>query len=174
MGATEDCRADHPLKCCGPRPAPPVRNFAQAAETAGISRIIYLGALREARTDLSSHLRSRVQVADERPRGTVPVTVTRAAVNIGSGSASYEIIQHLVSTHRVLPVARRANNRCQPTGIRDVVKHLVGVLEIPESSGMIFDIGGADVSTYLDMVKAFANLLNRRVQFVPARWFSNL
>ncbi len=148
-------------------------NFRGAAEQQGVARIIYLGGLGEARARLSPHLRSRMQVADELGRGTVPTTVLRAAIIIGSGSASYEIIEHLVKNLPILLVPHWARTRCQPIGIRDVIKYLVGVLETPETSGRSFDIGGKDVLTYREMLQTLAGLLGRRRLFIPCP-FSNI
>lgn len=142
-------------------------NFRAAAEQAGIKRIIYLGGLGDTQANLSAHLKSRIQVAQELQRGRTPVTVLRAAIIIGSGSASYEIIQHLVKRLPVIFIPRWARTRCQPIGIRDVIKYLVGVLETPQTAGQSFDIGGQDILTYSDMMKILADLLNRRRLFVP-------
>jgi uncharacterized protein YbjT (DUF2867 family) len=123
-------------------------HFRKAAEEKQIKRIIYLGGLGDTRTKLSSHLQSRIQVAEELKRGKVPVTILRAAIIIGSGSASYEIIQHLVRRLPIILIPRWAMTKCQPIAIRDVIKYLVGVLEIPETSGKFFDIGGKDILSY--------------------------
>lgn len=141
-------------------------NFRDAAQEKGIKRIIYLGGLGDIRSELSSHLRSRMEVAEELKRGTVPVTALRAAVIIGSGSASYEIIQHLVRTLPIILVPAWAKNKCQPIGIRDVIKYLIGVLEVPQTMGKSFDIGGKDVVTYEEMLKAFAHLLQKNTLFL--------
>ena len=82
------------------------RNFRQAAEERGVARIIYLGALGDIRTPLSPHLRSRTQVAQELGRGPVATTILRAAIIIGSGSASYEILEHLVKSLPLFLVPR--------------------------------------------------------------------
>ncbi len=143
-------------------------NFRRVAEAAGLKRIIYLGGLGDARAKLSSHLRSRIRVAEELARGAVPVTILRAAIIIGSGSASYEIIKHLVKRLVILPMPKWAFNRCQPIAVRDVVKYLVGVLETPETAGRSFDIGGDDVLTYAGMMKELAEVLHKRRYFL--RW----
>ncbi len=142
-------------------------NFRRAAEQQAVARMIYLGGLGEARTPLSPHLRSRMQVGDELSCGTVPATVLRAAIIIGSGSASYEIIEHLVKNIPILPVPHWAKTRCQPIGIRDVIKYLVGTLETAETLGKSFDIGGQDVLTYREMLKILAELLGKKRLFVP-------
>jgi len=144
------------------------RNFRRAAEERRVKRIIYLGGLGDTQTQLSSHLQSRIHVAEELKRGMVPVTILRAAIIIGSGSASYEIIQHLVRRLPVIPIPRWAKTRCQPISIRDVIKYLVGVLEIPETCGKSFDIGGSDILSYQDMLRIRAELMNKKRFFIPS------
>jgi uncharacterized protein YbjT (DUF2867 family) len=142
-------------------------NFRMAADANGVKRIIYLGGLGDTQSKLSQHLQSRIQVADELRKGNVPVTTLRAAIIIGSGSASYEIIQHLVKRIPIILIPRWAKTKCQPIAIRDVIKYLVGTLEIPETSGGSFDIGGNEILTYHEMLKARAELLHKKRFFVP-------
>ena len=142
-------------------------NFRKAAEEKHLKGIIYLGGLGDLTTSLSAHLHSRTQVADELRKGTTPATILRAAIIIGSGSASYEIIEHLIRSCPILPTPPWTRTRCQPIAIRDVIKYLVGVLESPEAHGGTFDIGGADVLTYLDMLKGMAGVLGKKMLFVP-------
>jgi uncharacterized protein YbjT (DUF2867 family) len=138
-------------------------HFRQAAEEAGVRRIIYLGGLGDARSRLSQHLSSRIRVARELARGNVPVTVLRAAIIIGSGSASYEILKHLARRLFWIALPDWAKNRCQPIAIRDVLKYLVGALETPQTTGRDFDIGGADILTYEQMLTIMADLLGKRM-----------
>jgi uncharacterized protein YbjT (DUF2867 family) len=142
-------------------------NFKEIAEEMHIKRIIYLGGLGDIRSPLSPHLLSRVKVAEELKRGNVPVTILRAAIIVGSGSASYEIIQHLVRNLPVIFIPKWSRNRCQPIAIRDVIKYLVGVLETPETIGKSFDIGGRDILTYEKMLKILAGLLRVKRIFIP-------
>ncbi len=142
------------------------KNFRIAAERQGVGRIIYLGGLGDARTPLSPHLSSRLQVADEFMQGGVPTTILRAAIIIGSGSASYEMINHLVRRLPVFLVPTWAKTKCQPIGLRDVLKSLVGVLELPESAGRMFDIGGADILTYEEMLKIQCDILRKKRLFI--------
>jgi uncharacterized protein YbjT (DUF2867 family) len=142
-------------------------NFRIAAEANHLRRIIYLGGLGDTQSNLSPHLQSRIRVAEELRKGGVPVTTLRAAIIIGSGSASYEIIQHLVKRIPVILIPRWAMTKCQPIAIRDVVKYLVGVLETPKTAGGSFDIGGNDIISYYEMLKIRAGLLNKRRLFVP-------
>ncbi|MDO9229350.1 MAG: SDR family oxidoreductase [Syntrophales bacterium] len=143
-------------------------NFRKAAERAHVSRIIYLGGLGDKRSRLSDHLRSRMKVAEELAGSKVPVTFLRAAIIVGSGSASYEIIKHLVKNLFVILIPRWAKNKCQPVAIRDVVKYLVGALETPETTGMHLDIGGVDILTYEEMLKEMAEILGVKRIFLPA------
>ena len=125
-----------------------------------------MGGLGDVRIRLSSHLRSRAEVARELKKGDVPVTALRAAVIIGSGSASYEIIKHLAMKLPLILIPSWAKNKCQPIGVRDVIKYLVGALEIPQTRGRSFDIGGKDVLTYEEMLKAFTHLLRKKTIFL--------
>ncbi|OGX18127.1 MAG: hypothetical protein A3K83_01745 [Omnitrophica WOR_2 bacterium RBG_13_44_8b] len=142
------------------------KNFRQISEEMQVRRIIYLGGLGDIRNVLSSHLRSRAEVAQELRKGKAPVTVLRAAVIVGSGSASYEIIQHLIKKLRIVLIPPWAENRCQPIAIRDVIKYLVGVLENIDTAGKSFDIGGSDILTYEMMLKILAGLLKKKVFFL--------
>ncbi len=144
------------------------RNFRKVAEELHVKRIIYLGGLGDIRVPLSSHLRNRMEVAEELCKGTTPVTILRAAVIIGSGSASYEIIHHLVRYLPVIILPRWAKNRCQPIAIRDVIKYLVGVLEVSRTAGKSFDIGGPEIMTYQKMLATLASIIHRRTFLIPA------
>ncbi|MCP4583584.1 MAG: SDR family oxidoreductase [candidate division Zixibacteria bacterium] len=147
-------------------------NFRTVAQEQGIKRIIYLGGLGDKRIPLSSHLRNRIEVADELLMGKVPVTILRAAIIIGSGSASYEIILHLVTKLPLILIPRVSINKCQPIGIRDVIKYLVGVLEVPETCRHNFDIGGRDVLTYKRMLEILANIQNTKTAIILCPLFT--
>lgn len=142
-------------------------NFRRAAEASGVSRIIYLGGLGDSRKDLSKHLRSRLEVADALRGELVPVTFLRAAIIIGAGSASYEIIKHLVQRLPLLLIPRWAENTCQPIAVCDVIKYLVACLEVQETAGGSFDIGGTEVLSYREMLETTAELLQLRRVFIP-------
>lgn len=143
-------------------------HFRKAAEQAGVGHIIYLGGLGDTRSRLSKHLSSRMKVAEELDRGDVPVTVLRAAIIIGSGSASYEIIKDLVSKLPVIFIPHWARHRCQPIAIRDVIKYLVGVMETPQAMGRHFDVGGEDILTYEQMMRIVGDLLQKKRIFLPS------
>ncbi len=145
------------------------RNFRAVAEVCGVSRIVYLGGLGDRSAAVSPHLRSRMEVAGELAAGKVPVTILRAAIIIGSGSASYEIIEHLVKNCTIMPVPHWArSNRCQPISVRDVIRYLVGCLEMEATTGKSYDIGGPDVLTYVDMLRVIANVYGQRRFFPPS------
>ncbi|MFC1817313.1 SDR family oxidoreductase, partial [Thermodesulfobacteriota bacterium] len=144
-------------------------NFRKAAGENNVRRIIYLGGLGDIQAPLSPHLRSRMEVAEELKRGKARTTILRAAIIIGSGSASYELIKNLVANFRILLIPSWARTECQPISIRDVIKYLVGVLEIPETAGKSFDIGGPDILTYEMMLKILSDLLVRKILFMPSR-----
>ncbi len=114
-----------------------------------------------------------MEVANELQKGKVPVTILRAAIIIGSGSASYEIIKNLVQNLPIIFIPRWAKNRCQPISVRDVIKYLVGVLEVPETSGKTFDIGGKEILTYEEMMKIIAKSIHKKRLFLPA-FFHNI
>jgi uncharacterized protein YbjT (DUF2867 family) len=144
-------------------------NFRIAAEKSGVKRIIYLGGLGDTTTKLSKHLRSRMRVADELQKcQQVKVTILRAAVIIGSGSASFEILDHLIRKVSLIVLPSTAKSRCQPISIRDVIKYLVGVLEVEATAGKSFDIGGDKVYTYREMLTVYSKMLNRRILFISS------
>ncbi len=143
-------------------------NFSKTAVEKQIKRIIYLGGLGDTSTSLSPHLRSRTKVAKIFSQSKVPTTILRAAVIVGSGSASYELIMHLVKNCFIIPIPGWAKTVCQPVAIRDVIKYLVGVLELPETSGKTYDIGGSDILSYESMLRILAGLLGKKVIFIPS------
>ena len=141
-------------------------NFQHIASKKGVKRIIYLGGAGDIQNCLSEHLRNRLIVAEILRQGTVPVTALRAAVIIGSGSASYEILKNMVINLPVLLLPPWARNKCQPIAIRDVVKYLVGVLEEKQSTGNDYEIGGSDILTYEEMLKNCAAILGSKILFL--------
>jgi uncharacterized protein YbjT (DUF2867 family) len=147
------------------------QNLVQAAATAGLDRIIYLGGLGD--TDdphLSEHLRSRHEVARILKQGPVPVTCLRAAMILGSGGAAFEILRYLVDRLPVMLTPRWVQTPVQPIAIRNVLGYLIGCLEHDETRGQTFDIGGPEVVTYrqlMDIYAAEAHLSRRWVIPVP-------
>jgi uncharacterized protein YbjT (DUF2867 family)/uncharacterized protein YndB with AHSA1/START domain len=142
-------------------------NTARAAERAGVSRIVYLGGLGPDDPDeLSDHLASRHEVGSILASGPVPVTELRAAVIIGSGSASFEMLRHLDEVLPVMICPRWVTRtRCQPIAIADVLRYLVAIITEPLPGNRIFEIGGPDVLTYREMMDRYAAIagLRRRI-----------
>lgn len=141
-------------------------NFAKAAKEAGVKRIIYLGGLGEASENLSEHLKSRHQTGDALRSAGVPVTELRAAIIVGSGSASFAIIHDLVKKLPFMLCPRWVNSKCEPISIRQVIAYLVGVLEEPRSIGQTLDIGGGEVLTYKKMMQQCAEVMGRKLYVV--------
>jgi len=139
--------------------------FAEQATATGVERIVYLGGLGETGADLSEHLGSRREVEEVLRSGSAPVTVLRAAMIIGSGSASFEILRYLVEHLPVMVTPRWVSTRCQPIAVRNVLRYLVDCLDTPETVGATLDIGGPEVLTYREMMQRMAEVrgLGRRV-----------
>ena len=142
-------------------------NFAEAAQAAGVERIIYLGGLGEASPELSEHLRSRQQTGDALRSAGVPVTEFRAGVIVGSGSLSFEMIRYLTERVPVMICPRWVYTRTQPIGIREVLEYLTAALTSRESSGRIIEIGGAEVITYGEMMTIYAEVRGLKRWMIP-------
>jgi uncharacterized protein YbjT (DUF2867 family) len=141
------------------------KNFMAAAEAAGLKRIIYLGGLGETGDNLSEHLRSRAEIAQILSSGKPAATVLRAAVIIGAGGASYEMLRYLVERLPVMICPRWVDTRIQPIAVQDVLAYLVGCLRNPETAGRSFDIGGHEIFTYVEMMQKYAEVrgLSKRI-----------
>ncbi|MCD0452403.1 SDR family oxidoreductase [Actinocorallia sp. API 0066] len=143
--------------------------FAGAAARAGVTRIIYLGGLASGGT-ISPHLRSRNEVGEILLAGEAPAIVLRAAMIIGSGSASFEMLRHLTERLPVMITPRWVETRIQPIAVRDVLRYLTACAAIPGIVRGSFDIGGPDVLTYAEMIQryaAIAGLPRRLIVPVP-------
>jgi uncharacterized protein YbjT (DUF2867 family) len=144
-------------------------NFGAAASHNNLEQIIYLGGLGDPQADLSQHLRSRQETGEALRKAGTPVTELRAAVVVGAGSISFEMIRYLTERLPVMVCPRWVYTRVQPIAIRDVLAYLAAALETPESRGKIIEIGGADVLTYGDMMMGYARVrgLQRKLLPVP-------
>ncbi|MSR33182.1 MAG: SDR family oxidoreductase [Phycisphaerales bacterium] len=145
------------------------RNCALAAKQAGVARILYLGGLGDPQSNLSQHLVSRHETGDALREAGVPVTEFRAAVIVGSGSLSFEMIRYLSERLPVMICPKWVYTRTQPIAIRNVLDYLVAAIDCPQSAGRILEIGGRDVVTYADMMSGYARVrgLKRRLIAVP-------
>ena len=140
--------------------------FAAAARKVGLRRIIYLGGLGETGPDLSEHLSSRREVEAALASSGVPVTVLRAAMIIGSGSASFEILRYLVERLPIMVTPKWVITPCQPIAVQNVIGYLAGALAVPETIGGIFDIGGPEVLCYRDIMRILAEELGLRKRWI--------
>lgn len=134
--------------------------FGKAAAAARVPRIIYLGGLGEVGDGLSEHLSSRREVETALACGGVPVTVLRAAMIIGSGSASFEILRYLVERLPIMITPRWVRTESQPIAVRDVLHYLVAALETPATEARTLDIGGPEVCSYSDIMREMAEALH--------------
>ncbi|GAA1857043.1 SDR family oxidoreductase [Pseudonocardia ailaonensis] len=143
--------------------------LAEAAREAGVQRIVYLGGLHPD-GPLSEHLESRAEVGEILLRSGVPTAALQAAVILGSGSASFEMLRYLTERLPVMLTPSWVRNRVQPIAVRDVLRYLIAAAGLPPEVNRTFDIGGPDVLTYLDMMQryaAVAGLPRRRILSAP-------
>jgi uncharacterized protein YbjT (DUF2867 family) len=156
------------------------RTFAAAAKDAGVQRIIYLGGIISGQPDqLSPHLRSRAEVGDILLASGVPTAALQAAVIIGSGSVSFEMLRYLTERLPAMITPQWVNTRIQPIAVHDVLRYLVGSAALPADVSRRFDIGGPDVITYAEMMRRYAEvagLTPRIIVGVPvlSPWLSSL
>ena len=145
------------------------RNGGGAAQASGVERIIYLGGLGDPQAKLSAHLRSRQETGAALREAGVPVTEFRAAVIVGSGSLSFEMIRYLTERLPVMICPKWVFTRIQPIAIRNVLDYLVAALAGPDCVGRTLEIGGRDVLTYAGMMMGYAQArgLKRRLLAVP-------
>jgi len=143
--------------------------FGRVAHECGVRRIVYLGGLGADGAELSPHLRSRHEVGEVLRQSGPQIIEFRAAMIIGSGSVSFEMLRYLTERLPVMIAPKWVVTRSQPIAIRDVLRYLVAALELRQPDSMIYEIGGADVVTYKEMMLRYARLrgLKRRVIVVP-------
>jgi uncharacterized protein YbjT (DUF2867 family) len=141
--------------------------FGEAAADARVRQIVYLGGLGAEGADLSTHLRSRREVESLLGAGGVPVTVLRAGIVVGKGGISWELTRQLVKNLPAMVVPRWVSTLTQPIAVDDVIRYLVGVADEPRAFGKVFEIGGPDQLTYLEMLEIASEVANgRRVPIV--------
>ena len=156
---------------------PGVRNFEDrdrqaaltmrdAAAEAGLDRIVYLGGLGDPGKDLSEHLKSRMEVGEILGAGPVPLTWLRAAMILGSGSASFEILRYLVDRLPVMVTPTWVRSLSQPIAVTNVIDYLAGCLEQPDTTGRTFDIGGPDILSYQELFDIYARVAGLRPRII--------
>ncbi len=149
------------------RDAAAARAFGDAAAAAGVQRIVYLGGLGDPDDRLSAHLRSRQECEGLLGLGGVPVTTLRAGIVIGYRGASWEIIHNLIEKLPALVVPQWGRTLTQPIALADMVRYLVGVLDIDDHETYTFEVGGADVMRYSDMLSRVSVIEGRTSIFLP-------
>jgi uncharacterized protein YbjT (DUF2867 family) len=143
--------------------------FGDATRDAGVKRIVFLGGLGIDDSSLSHHLRSRHEVGDILRRGGAIVTEFRAAIIVGAGSISFEMIRYLTERLPIMVAPKWVSTRCQPIATRNVIDYLVAALGLPFTESATYEIGGADVLTYREMIMRYASMrgLWRHMIVVP-------
>nr|WP_250927854.1 SDR family oxidoreductase [Aporhodopirellula aestuarii] len=140
--------------------------FVEALKGSTCKRIMYLGGLGELGPNLSLHLRSRGEVADILRTSECATTVFRAAMIIGSGSASFEILRYLVERLPIMVTPKWVKMETQPIAIRDVLRYLVECVDVPETAGRTIDIGGLDIYSYQELMQIMAKSLGLRRRII--------
>ena len=149
------------------RDARAARSFGEAAAEAGVRQIVFLGGLGAEEAELSAHLRSRREVEGLLGEGGVPVTVLRAGIVVGRGGISWELTRQLVKNLPAMIVPRWAATRTQPIAVDDVVRYLVGVAGEERAVGQVFEIGGPEPMSYVEMLRVASEVADgRRVPVV--------
>jgi uncharacterized protein YbjT (DUF2867 family) len=147
------------------------QNFAKAATECGVDRIIYIGGLiheesREGYSKLSDHMRSRKEVGNILRTSTARVTIFRAAVILGQGGGSFQMLEYLVKRLPLMVCPKWVLTKSQPISVDDVVEYLVRSINVKETEGRDFDIGGTEVLTYLQMMERYAKMLKKSIKII--------
>lgn len=154
------------------------RHFAVEARNAGVRRIIYLGGLCDDKAPPSSHMRSRLRVGEVLRSSGVETIEFRASIIIGSGSVSFEIIRALVQRLPVMITPRWVSVKAQPIAIQDVLAYLIAALDLEAASHRVYEIGGADRMSYVDLMREYGRVVGLRRFFIPVPvltpWLSSL
>jgi uncharacterized protein YbjT (DUF2867 family) len=142
-------------------------NFAKAADKCDVKRIIFLGGLTYGKeSELSQHMLSRKHVGDILKKSNSKVTIFRAAVILGTGGGSFEMLRYLVERLPLMICPKWVLTKCQPIFIGDVITYLSRSIETPQTEGRTFDIGGPDILTYRDMMKIHARILDKSIRIL--------
>lgn len=147
-------------------------NFREAADASGLRRVVYLGGLAREGARLSPHLASRRDVGSTLAAGATPVTEFRAAVIIGSGSMSFEMLRYLTEVLPVMTTPRWTRTHCQPMAVGDVLRLLVSALDDPEPVHRVLEIGGPDVLSYQQMIRLYAREAGLHRLIIPVPFLS--
>jgi uncharacterized protein YbjT (DUF2867 family) len=142
-------------------------NFSKAATECKVDRIIYLGGLIHANeisssSNISEHMKSRIEVGKILSTSSSKVTIFRAAVILGSGGASYKMLRYLVERLWIMVCPKWVLTKCQPIALDDVITYLVKAIEVEQTKGKTFDIGGLDTLNYKEMMLQYSKIINKR------------
>jgi uncharacterized protein YbjT (DUF2867 family) len=147
-------------------------NFARAATECNVSRIIYLGGLvhenevkngnKSNKNNISEHMKSRIEVGNILSTSSAKVTVFRAAVILGPGGASYKMLKYLVERLWIMVCPKWVLTKCQPIALDDVITYLSKSLDVKETEGKTFDIGGPDTLAYKEMMIQYSKIINKK------------
>jgi uncharacterized protein YbjT (DUF2867 family) len=142
-------------------------NFAKAASETNTKRIIYLSGLVDMKhKDLSEHMRSRKEVGDILRTSKAEVTIFRAAIILGQGGGSFQMLQYLVERLPIMVCPKWVLTKSQPISVDDVVTYLIKSIEIKDTANKDFDIGGPEILSYVDMMKRYSAILNKSLKIV--------
>jgi uncharacterized protein YbjT (DUF2867 family) len=142
------------------------RNFASAAENAGVEHIIYLGGLADPEQHIAPHMRSRIETGVTLRKGKVPVTEFRAGVIAGEGSISFEMIRFMTELFPIVPGPAWLKNKSQPIAIQNIVDYLLAALTNPNGRGGVFEIGGPETFTYQELMRKYAEIRGHKRGFL--------
>jgi uncharacterized protein YbjT (DUF2867 family) len=142
-------------------------NFSRAVSASGIRRVIYLGSLTHGKEiELSEHMRSRIEVGEILKESTARVTIFRAAIILGQGGGSFQMLQYLVERLPLMVCPKWVLTKSQPIAVDDVVEYLVRSIDVDKTKGRTFEIGGPEVLTYVDMMKHYASILKKSIRIL--------
>jgi uncharacterized protein YbjT (DUF2867 family) len=147
-------------------------NFAKAASECNVKRIIYLGGLvpdengRQRQEGLSEHMKSRIEVGEILKTSSAKVTIFRAAIILGQGGGSFQMLQYLVERLPLMICPKWVLTKSQPIALDDVINYLIKSIESRKTEGRSFDLGGPDIMTYIDMMTRYAKMLDKSVKIL--------
>jgi len=141
-------------------------NFAQAAERAGLRRIVYLGGLTPADAE-SEHLLSRQQTGEKLREGATPVTEIRAGIIVGPGSAAFEVIRDLVNNLPFMTTPSWVRSKSTPIALDNLLEYLIQAAELEETAGGIYDVAGPEILSYENMMRQFGEIVGRKTLIIP-------
>ena len=141
-------------------------NFRDAADRAGVRRIVYLGGLIPEDPE-SEHLRSRYETGECLRSGRVAVTELRAGMIVGPGSAAFEVMRDLVNNLPLMITPRWVFSKSPPIGLDDLLEYMIRLPDFEESAGKVYDAGGPEVVTYMEVMRRLARLLGKSPIIIP-------